>query len=195
MEPVLEETVNTKLTSRQTKPLSSVPFDFLDKKDVVENAIERIDLEKESLVHSKDQYGISSYVEKTLDLPEGIILNTFRYKPTISDNDVVRWKGFVTEIKKKTFISKLFDIDAKGTYEIGQLPIEKIDRDDLSLLKIGATFYLSVGYFYNTNGQVQKKMILKFQRLVSWSVEETDEAADRATYLAKNISGETLEWK
>jgi len=195
MEPVLEKAVSTKHSPRKSTSQSSIPFDFLNKKDVLENAIDRIDSGEESLLHHKDQYGVSSYVKKTLDLPEGLILNISRSQSTISDNDVVRWKGFVTEIKEHTFTSKLFDIDAKGTHEIGELPNEKIQRDDLNLLKIGAIFYLSVGYFYNTKGQVQKKMILKFQRLVSWSVEEIDQAVDRAAYLAENISGETLEWK
>lgn len=194
MEPVLESPISTRSNFQKNRIESSDYLGFKVKKNLFENAIGRIDSQRPSFLKDQDRFNTSSLsVENKLDLPNEVIANNFQPSPTISNQDiVVRWKGFVTEINENIFICKLFDLDAKGTYEIGELPKAKVNRDDLNLLKVGATFYLSVGKFQNTKGEIRRKMILKFQRLVAWSTEEIDQATDRATYLAENISCDTL---
>lgn len=102
--------------------------------------------------------------------------------------DVVRWKGYVTEIYSDTFKANLEDLDDRTTYEIGEFSKQEIHKDDLDLFKKGAVFYLSAGFFTNPNGTITKRKIFKFQRLIAWTSEEYDRAIDRGNELFKKLT-------
>ena len=99
-----------------------------------------------------------------------------------------KWIGNVIEIYNDCFIAKLIDKTNKGTYEIGEFEIKEISEDDKSLLKIGSTFYLSIGYMNDRNGQKSKSNILRFQRLANWTEEEMFNAIDAANELNESIN-------
>jgi len=98
-----------------------------------------------------------------------------------------KWKGHVTEIKESSFTAELQDLTNPGTKEIAKFDFDDISPDDKKLIGIGAVFYWSVGY-RNENGQTIKESIIRFQRLVDWNESDFNKAADRASYLEKNLN-------
>lgn len=93
-----------------------------------------------------------------------------------------KWKGFVTKLNEQTFEVRLEDSTSQGTYEIAEFENREVSPGDRELLQIGAAFYWSIGYSYNGN-QIEKKSVIRFQRLNNWSEEEYDEAIDRGVQL------------
>ena len=88
---------------------------------------------------------------------------------------VQKWKGIVLSIKQNYFTVKLFDLtNPSNSYELGELETDDISPEDKPLLKIGAIFYWTVGHFME-NGQVVKKSILRFQRLITLDNFELEE--------------------
>jgi len=100
-----------------------------------------------------------------------------------------KWIGHVEQIKNKTFIAKLTDLTNTTTYEMGEFDFDEISPEDMELVKIGATFYWSLGRS-NNNGQIEKKSILRFQRVKNWEEEDYDRVLDRAEEKMQK-----LEWK
>src|SRR5690606_14956573 len=89
-----------------------------------------------------------------------------------------RWEGYVTEIHETGFTARLEDLTNPGTHEVITFDLEDISPDDESLLKLGATFYFSIGYVLN-NGQREKTSLLRFKRIAEWTEDEFDSAIDR----------------
>lgn len=83
------------------------------------------------------------------------------------------WKGVIISYTDKTFSAKLYDLNAGGTFEIGEFEKEDISPDDLSLLSDGAIFYWSVGH-YMENGQSVKRSDIRFQRLITLDENDID---------------------
>lgn len=94
------------------------------------------------------------------------------------------WLGTVTEMTEGGFVARLEDLDQGGTHEIAEFFNEEISRDDLSLKNVGAVFYWSLGYA-NTKGSVEKKSMIRFQRLPKWTESDFDTALDKANAQAK----------
>jgi hypothetical protein len=101
-----------------------------------------------------------------------------------------KWIGNVIEINNNSFIAKLIDKTNNGTYEIGEFEIKEVSEDDKSLLKIGSTFYFSVGFRNDKNGQKSKSNVLRFQRLANWTEDEMFNAIDSANQLNESIKWE-----
>lgn len=97
-----------------------------------------------------------------------------------------RWEGYVTEIHSDSFIARLEDLTNPGTHELITFDLNDVSPEDEQLLKVGATFYFSVGYVLN-NGQREKTSLLRFKRIAEWTEDEFDRAIDRGKRLSKNI--------
>jgi hypothetical protein len=95
---------------------------------------------------------------------------------------VQKWQGFVTEISEDTFQADLIDLTAGGTKETGEFSKVQVRDEDLSLLKIGAAFYWFVGVTVQ-NSQAKSESVIRFQRLIKWTENNFDSAADRAKLL------------
>lgn len=100
-----------------------------------------------------------------------------------------QWIGHVIEIKGNYFKAKLEDYSRPGTFEIGNFNINQDAFDEREMVKLGAVFYLSVGYNIS-KGTYAKQKLIRFQRLVNWTEEEYNAALDRADDLNSNIKWE-----
>jgi hypothetical protein len=109
-------------------------------------------------------------------------------RSSITDSDVIRWKGYITEIENDTFFANLEDLSDKNSYEVGEFKVNDIPNEDKDLFRLGAVFYLSVGYIKDRTGQVKKQKLLRFQRLPKWSEEEEDMNMDKARELFETIT-------
>lgn len=98
-----------------------------------------------------------------------------------------KWIGHVTEIKKHTFKAQLIDLNKTTTYEIGEFELNEVPPEDKELLSIGAAFYWSIGQA-NINGQIEKKSLIRFQRMKPWSANDYDNALDRANKLFHELN-------
>lgn len=97
------------------------------------------------------------------------------------------WKGIVTTINEDSFQAELHDLTSGGTNEVAEIEIEDVSSDDLPLMKVGAAFYWNIVYS-RRNGQIEKKSLIRFQRIIKWSSEDYDEALDRAERLFNNFN-------
>lgn len=98
-----------------------------------------------------------------------------------------RWIGHVTLITKQTFKAQLNDLNDPSTYEIGEFELSEVPPEDKELLSIGAAFYWSVGQA-NMNGQVEKKSLIRFQRMQPWSNIDYDNALNNADILFNELN-------
>lgn len=89
------------------------------------------------------------------------------------------WLGHIESISQNSFFAKLKDLTNGGTDEIVELEIEEVSDEDKSLICIGAAFYWSIGYSHE-NGQVSRKSIIRFQRLIELTEDDINLALDRA---------------
>jgi len=90
---------------------------------------------------------------------------------------IQKWEGVVTCFKKndKSFTSRLKDLTNGGTDEELIFSVDKINKDDLNLLKEGAVFYFSIGYRIS-NSTKNKDYLFRFRRLPSWTEDEIIDA-------------------
>ena len=100
-----------------------------------------------------------------------------------------RWIGHVSKTGKTDFEAKLEDLTNPGTYEIGEFDMDEISPEDRPLVQRGATFYWSIGYSHD-NGQISRKSLIRFQRILKWEEADMDSAADRARRLGQNLNWE-----
>jgi len=100
-----------------------------------------------------------------------------------------KWIGHIIAIKQDCFIAKLTDVDMDTTYEIGEFDYDEISPEDKEYLEIGATFYWTLGSA-NYNGQIEKKSIVRFQRVNKWKIEDYDYVIDCANELVDNLKWE-----
>jgi hypothetical protein len=90
-----------------------------------------------------------------------------------------RWIGHVENINEDSFTAKLTDLSNPTTYEMGEFDFDEVSPEDKELLTIGAAFYWSLGRA-NSYGQIEKKSILRFQRVRTWTEDDYDRILDRA---------------
>ncbi len=100
-----------------------------------------------------------------------------------------RWVGHITAIHDEYFEAKLTDITNPTTYEIGEFDLSDISSGDKELISIGAAFYWSIGRAV-TNGQVENKSLIRFQRVVPWNVSALNKVVDRAEDVFENLNWE-----
>lgn len=98
-----------------------------------------------------------------------------------------KWEGIVTEIHADYFVAQLHDLTADNPEEEAELPINDISDNDKPLLKSGAVFYWSIGYFVTRTGQRKRESVIKFRRLPAWTAKEIQALKERAAIKRKNI--------
>lgn len=101
-----------------------------------------------------------------------------------------KWIGNVIEIKGDEFTAKLIDQTNGGTNEIAEFSINDVSFDDRELLRLGSTFYFSIGYNSSSNGQISKSSVMRFQRLVKWEESNYDSALQAAEDAMNNLMWE-----
>jgi hypothetical protein len=135
-------------------------------------------------------HGDSDILDKNLEQPKFSPLIDFIPKWRVSFKSYFsktqKWKGQIIEIKKNTFLAKLDDLTAGGTYETAEFDRDEITDDDLEFLKLGAVFYWSVGYSVR-NGSVSKESVVRFQRLPAWTEDEENSVLDSINDLNNDI--------
>jgi|GEM_PF-4688112 len=83
-----------------------------------------------------------------------------------------QWECVVLDIGPEYFSARLHDLTADNPEEEAEFSVEDIKEDDLDLLRSGAVFYWSVGYYTSTSGQKMRTSIIKFRRLPAWCERE-----------------------
>lgn len=81
-----------------------------------------------------------------------------------------KWEGIVTEIGEDYFIAKLVNLTGEGPEESATFPFSEISsEEDTQLLKIGAVFYWSIGYYERAKGTRIRSSLIRFRRLPMWT--------------------------
>jgi len=96
-------------------------------------------------------------------------------------NAIQKWEGYVTEVGEKTFCARLERIVGEGQEQEADIYIQEVDRDDRTLIQVGAVFYWSIGYLDTPSGRLRGS-IIRFRRLPVWTRGELESAnaeADR----------------
>ena len=147
-----------------------------NKYDILNSAVDRYSIELQSFsgIDTKvDNIDDSESAYPVLDLPDFSNFfsgsNSKKYSKKIQS-----WKGIVLSRNTQSFKAKLYDLNAGGTYEVGEFENEDVSPDDLDLLRDGAIFYWSVGH-YMENGQSVKRSDIRFQRLITLDIDEFEE--------------------
>ena len=144
---------------------------------------------------AKNDYVINEHIgwnNDTLDKIKdysNIIINMNRNAQSQKDfsNSIQKWIGYVKEIRTDSFTAILNDINNPTTNETADFIInDDISKEDMPLLKIGATFYWSIGYHVQ-NGQRKKESFIRFKRSVPFTEEDVDKIADNAKKLERRI--------
>ncbi len=140
------------------------------KSRVVNHLIEQIGNEKGK------RFSISNSNEATQEVSnlslDSIELPDFKPHYLINDDKICnyemqQWVGHVVEIKDDVFVAKLDDLYLNTTHEIAEFEINEVSPGDKELLKLGASFYFSLGYQLKS-GQVRKMSLLRFRRAKLW---------------------------
>jgi hypothetical protein len=99
------------------------------------------------------------------------------------------WEGTVTEVKDESFVCDLVDITAGHSIpeEIAELPIDEISEDDRDLLRPGALFRWTIGY-YEAGGVRRKTSQVQFRRLPMWRPQDLKKSEEWADKMAKFLA-------
>lgn len=87
-----------------------------------------------------------------------------------------KWEGIVLDVSQETFQARLTPLQGNTTEKYAEIYVDKVDPSDRPLLKIGATFYWSIGLLKSKSGTTRKKSILRFRRLPILTVAERSRA-------------------
>ncbi len=98
-----------------------------------------------------------------------------------------KWEGIVVEVGKEVFYARLYDLTSENPEEEAEFSIDEVSEEDRELLKAGAVFYWSIGYFTTRTGQRLRTSIIKFRRLPAWTEREIKAAKERAIELRRII--------
>jgi|SRR6516165_3758052 hypothetical protein len=101
------------------------------------------------------------------------------------------WEGYVTEVKDETFTAHLVDITAKRRIaeEKIEISISDLSDQDKDLLREGALFRWSIGY-YKQHGTKMKSSRIVFRRLPAWTKSDFMKAEQKAKELIGAITWE-----
>jgi len=99
-----------------------------------------------------------------------------------------RWEGYVVELKGDTFIARLADLDRSDAFEEqAEIDIREIREDDRSLLRLGGSFYWTIGYRAAVSGQRERVSIIRFRRLPDFTEEDIARAQAEAEQAIERI--------
>ena len=79
------------------------------------------------------------------------------------------WEGTVIERREGAVRVRLADKTRQGTDEEAEILIDEISPQDRDLVKPGAVFYWTIGYFDSGNGQRVRQSSIIFRRLPIWT--------------------------
>lgn len=137
-----------------------------------------------------------SIVDKLLD-QNSVSIFPYKVYAMISNGKQVpfetlqKWEGYVTNIKKDSFIATLIDLKNQVPDEEVEIGFEEIAKEDMELVKLGAVFYWNIGYHERHSGR-ERSSIIRFRRLPVWSQDEID--SDKLKAKVKSIQND-LDWK
>lgn len=76
-----------------------------------------------------------------------------------------KWEGNVVQISDEFFSADLVSLTKEMPLEQIDLPHDQVQPEDRELLKLGASFYLTVGHAFKKSGERGVQMVLRFKRL------------------------------
>lgn len=105
--------------------------------------------------------------------------------------DTITWQGYIDKISddNKTFSAVLNELGCNSSKEVAEFDIEDVSSDDISLVRIGAIFFYSIGY-RSYRGQKTKQGILKFKRNIKFTEDDVDIYAAQAHEIVNSINWE-----
>lgn len=97
------------------------------------------------------------------------------------------WEGVVERIEGDIFVARLRDMTADEVYpgEIAELPVADVSEDDRELLRVGAVFYMTVGYYVWADGRRERFGRVVFRRLTGWPASALERARERARRITR----------
>ena len=98
-----------------------------------------------------------------------------------------KWEDIVEEINEDFFSARVTDKTNNSREEYVEFDLEEIDPDDMNLLKSGAIFYWSIGYYTSQAGQRFRSSEIRFRRLQAWTHRDLEDADNKASKLAKQL--------
>lgn len=99
-----------------------------------------------------------------------------------------KWEGVVMSVSSQSFIARLYDLMADKPEEEAEFLIDKVLVDDRGLIKPGAFFYWSIGYFTCQTSPQEAFSIVKFRRMPGWSNQELRTIDQSAKALRAELS-------
>lgn len=135
--------------------LNDIPLDLQNNSEDFDDTIDE----------SKDHTEIKSTTKKDLFSASGK-----SYRSLALFESIQKWKGYVTEINKDSFEARLIDQTNSGTDEIAEFSIFDIPESERNSLKIGKTFYWSIGR-KEYLGQIEKTSRIHFQKVIKWDID------------------------
>lgn len=94
-----------------------------------------------------------------------------------------RREGVVLELRGDEFDARLVDLNGEEEDLEGTFALDEVSPDDLPLLKSGAVFYWTIGYFDDRVGRRTRVSELRFRRLPADDSRLFDEAGRKADEL------------
>jgi hypothetical protein len=91
-----------------------------------------------------------------------------------------RWEGSVLEIGDGYFDAKLSPVSGAGPDLIAAINTADLAGDELDLLRIGASLYVTAGQIALPGGRLMKTSIVHFRRLGRWRADEIADIDERA---------------
>lgn len=91
-----------------------------------------------------------------------------------------RWEGTVLRIDEEFFEAKLTSLTEESTDVTAEFSIENLSADDLSLLRPGASFYVTAILERRSGGRVRTSSEVRFRRLGRWHRDEIALMKERA---------------
>ena len=102
------------------------------------------------------------------------------------------WEGVVKRIEGDIFVARLRDMTADEVYpgEIAELPVADVSDNDRELLRVGAVFYMTVGYYVWADGRRERFGRVVFRRLPGWTASALERARERARRITRFLRPE-----
>lgn len=98
-----------------------------------------------------------------------------------------KWEGRVLDVDTSAFTAIVTDVKGGPDEEEVEFDLEEVSPGDLGLVKPGAIFYWSIGYYTEPSGQRSRSSILVFRRLPAWSTKDLDQARNQAEELRHRL--------
>ncbi len=159
----------------------------------IPKSIGRVIPENNNTLHQRSINSVLTIQENTFSkkLKKSIKLDqVISFRKKIEQDQCIslqKWEGYVLEVNEIVFKAHLADLNLNDPDEETELPIEEVSPEDIDLLKPGAIFYWSIGYFDKLSGQRQRYSELRFQRIPKWSKEELKIVKNKADELNKQL--------